>query len=80
MSDIVKRLKKMPPREVCEHGSQKVKCPICELEEAYTELERLKKVLHEIAKYPKLYGIHDIDDAYSLAHMAERALEKKDAS
>lgn len=40
--DIVERLRSLPPREICEHGSQKVKCPECEcvdLERRVSELE-----------------------------------------
>jgi hypothetical protein len=29
--DIVDKLRALPPRDVCEHGSQRVKCPICEV-------------------------------------------------
>lgn len=29
--DAVDRLRNLPPREVCEHGSQRAKCPVCEL-------------------------------------------------
>lgn len=28
--ELIALLKASPPREICEHGSQKVKCPICE--------------------------------------------------
>jgi len=43
------RLRKLPPREVCEHGSIKVKCPICELAEVEAENARLREALKPFA-------------------------------
>lgn len=42
------RLRKLPPREVCEHGSIKVKCPICELVEVEAENARLRYILKDL--------------------------------
>lgn len=33
------------PREICEHGSQKVKCPICELDAAENRISEIEDAL-----------------------------------
>lgn len=44
MTDLA-RMRNAPPREICEHGSQKAKCVICENAALISEVERLRGLL-----------------------------------
>ena len=65
---IVSKLKSLHPREVCEHGSQKAKCPTCELAAAEDriallegELSRVRQA-HQSIMNEILYGGTDLND------------------
>ncbi len=73
--DIMERMKNTPPREVCEHGSQRVKCPICELSDAEAEIERLRAVVrqYEDERETDLGGADDAADRLSMAVNGHKA-------
>lgn len=50
---IADKLRSLPPREICEHGSQKVKCPICEAAEAQEYILMLERALYA--------ALHNVD-------------------
>jgi len=42
--DLIQKLRNSPPREICEHGSQRVKCDHCDNERLEIENERLREL------------------------------------
>lgn len=56
MSDIVDRLRALPPSEICEHGSQVKKCLVCENQRLDAEIERLRAAVREICDLPPAMG------------------------
>lgn len=40
--DLIQKLRNSPPREICEHGSQRVKCVHCDNDRLEAEIEQLR--------------------------------------
>lgn len=53
--ELVEHIRNLPSREICEHGSQKVKCIICENEDLERENQRYRKALEPFADSAKDY-------------------------
>ena len=74
MTDIVESLRALPPREICEHGSQKRKCLVCENLALDAEIERLRDEVEHLREA----NLENLDHLTKRTHELSRAFEERD--
>jgi hypothetical protein len=68
--DIVDKLRSLPPREVCEHGSIKAKCLVCEVADQDRRIAELEAALRRISERMNLSSDPSVDEIKRLAKAA----------